>query len=196
MCSCNNYIITIKGSAEWRRCQAVVDEFFTKGLAWSTQRSYQSGIRRYEHFCSRLGRHSLPDSEDTLSAFAVTLAKEGVRYTSLKVYLLAIRHHQIESGQGDPGIPRMARLEYILKGIRREGACSAAHLRKERQPITPALLKRLFKVWRAGLISEIRRCSGLRLVWHSLPSYMLESSLLLRFASLTINSISLCQMSQ
>ena len=41
----------------------------------------------------------------------------------------------------------MARLEYILKGIRREGACSAAHLRKERQPITPALLKRLFKVW-------------------------------------------------
>ena len=40
----------------------------------------------------------------------------------------------------------MVHLEYILKGIKRDGAY-LANPRKERQPITPALLKELFMVW-------------------------------------------------
>ena len=84
--------------------------------------------------------------EDTLSAFVASLAKEGVSHTSLRVYLSALRHHQIEKGQGDPGISRMVRLEYIMKGIKKDGAHSA-NSRKERQPITPALLMKLFTVW-------------------------------------------------
>ena len=57
-------------------------------------------------------------TEDTLAVFVASLAK-GVFHASLRVYLSALRHHQIESGHGDPGIPRMVRLEYILKGIKR-----------------------------------------------------------------------------
>ena len=94
----------------------------------------------------RLNRPVLPISEDTLAAFVASLAKEGVSYASLKVYLAAIRHYQIKNGQGDPGISRMVRLDYIMKGIRRDGALKS-NPRKERQPITPALLSRLFSVW-------------------------------------------------
>ena len=69
-------------------------------------------------------------------------------YSAVKVYLSAIRHHQISNSLGDPGISRMARLEYILKGVRRDGATSTATPRKERQPITPIFLKKLFTAWK------------------------------------------------
>ena len=42
----------------------------------------------------------------------------------------------------------MARLEYILKGIRRDGAISSATHRRERLPVTPILLRKIFSVWR------------------------------------------------
>ena len=95
-----------------------------------------------------LSRPALPTTEDTLSAFVASLAKEGVSYTSQRVCLIisAVQHHQIENGQGDPGISRRVHLEYILKVVKRDGAY-LANPRKERQPITPALLKELFTVW-------------------------------------------------
>ena len=143
---CAQFALPANVSAEWEQYQASAEEYFTKGLAKSTLKSYQSGIRRYTGFCMRLNRPVLPISEDTLAAFLASLAKEGVSYASLKVYLAAIRHYQIKNGQGDPGISRMVRLDYIMKGIRRDGALKS-NPRKERQPITPALLSRLFSVW-------------------------------------------------
>ena len=135
-------------TAEWEHCREVAEGFFVKGLAKSTLRSYKSGINRFERFCREMGRPSLPISEDTVAAFVASLSKEGVGYASLKVYLSALRFHQISSGKGDPRIVEMPRLEYILKGIRRDGATSGSAPRKERQPITPQLLSRIFGVWR------------------------------------------------
>ena len=48
----------------------------------------------------------------------------------------------------------MLRLEYVVKGIKRDGALSA---RKEHRPITPALLKKLFSV--------LERRQDLRMLW-------------------------------
>ena len=73
-----------------------------KGLAKSTVKSYQSGITMYKSFCMRLRRPSLLVSEDTSSVFVASLAKEGVSHTSLKVYLAAIRHYQIQMGREIP----------------------------------------------------------------------------------------------
>ena len=55
----------------------------------------------------------------------------------MKVYLSALRFYQISNNSGDPGIAGMARLEYILKGIRGDGAISSATHRRERLPVTP-----------------------------------------------------------
>ena len=130
---------------QWRKCQADADEFFAKGLAKSTLKSYWCGIRRYKSFCTSLGRPSILITEDTLAVFVASLAK-GVSHASLRVYLSALPHHQIDSGRGDPGIPRMVQLEYILKGIKRDNA-QFSNSRKDSQPITPSILSRLFSVW-------------------------------------------------
>ena len=137
-----SYFTLIAGMTDqWRKCQADANEFFAKGLAKSTLKFYQSGIRRYKSFCTSLGRPSIPITEDTLAVFVASLAKEGVSHASLRVYLSALRHHQIESGHGDPSISRMVRLEYILKGIKRDNVQSS-NPRKDRQPITPSILLR------------------------------------------------------
>ena len=117
-----------------------------KGLAKSTLKSYQSGIHRYKSCCVRINHPALPVTEETLSTFVASLAKDGTSYTSLKVYLVAIWHHQIENGFGDPSIPQMVHLEYILKGIKIEGA-QVAKPRRDRQPITPVFLIKLFTIW-------------------------------------------------
>ena len=77
-------------SDKWKQCQADANEFFTKGLAKSTLKSYQSGIRRYKSFCVGLGHPSLPITEDTLSAFVASPATEGVSHATLRVYLSAL----------------------------------------------------------------------------------------------------------
>lgn len=87
-------------------------------------------------------------SENILAAFVASLAKEGVSYSFMKVYLSALRFYRISNNSGDPGIAGMARLEYILKGIRRDGAVSSATHRRERLPVTPILLRKIFSVWR------------------------------------------------
>ena len=43
-----------------------------------------------------------------------------------------VHHFQIASGQGDPGIPQMAHLEYALKGIMSDRAYISAEPWKER----------------------------------------------------------------
>ena len=68
----------------------------------------------------------------------------------MKVYLSALRFYQISNNSGDPGIAGMACLEYIVKGIRRDGAISSATHRRERLPVTPILLRKIFSVWREG----------------------------------------------
>ena len=119
--------------------QAEADVFFSKGRARSMLRSYLSGIGRYENFCQKMSCCPLPVSENILAAFVASLAKD-MSYSSMNVYLSALRFYQISNNSGDPGIAGMARLEYILKGIRRDGVISSATHRRERLPVTPILL--------------------------------------------------------
>ena len=64
----------------------------------------------------RVGRAPLPTSEDLISGFVALLAKEKLSCASIRTYLSAIRYYQVARGHGDPGIPQMSRLEYVLKG--------------------------------------------------------------------------------
>ena len=61
---------------EWLKSQTAADEFFTKGLAWSTVKTRSSGVKRYTAYCGRVGRVPFPMSEDLISGFVVSLAKE------------------------------------------------------------------------------------------------------------------------
>ena len=90
---------------------------------------------------------ALPVTEPHLCSFVSLLADQGLKYRTVKVYLSAIRHLQISAAQPDPfgGAP-MARLEYVLRGIKKREAEQGAGPR-ERLPITPSLLLRMKEVW-------------------------------------------------
>ena len=81
-----------------------------------------------------------------LCKFAAKLASEGLKHRTIKSYMAGIRHLHIEEGLGDPFLPALPRLHYVLRGIKRsqgeEGTTS-----RERLPITPTLLHQIKAVW-------------------------------------------------
>ena len=120
------------------------EHYFSRGLAASSTRTYTSGTKRYIQCCSLCKVTPLPVTEAKLSAFVSMLARDGLSFSTIRCYLAAVRHHQIACGLGDPDVPAMSRLEYILQGVKREK--SGQH-GVQRQPITPSLLLRMFSVW-------------------------------------------------
>ena len=121
--------------------------YFSKGLASSTQRTCKSGKSRYLKFCTKASVIPLPVCEKHLCSFVAYLAKEGLKFRTIKVYLSAVRHMQIEAAMPDPfkGSP-MARLEYVTRGIKKHEAEMKVGQRP-RLPITPPLLLKMRTVW-------------------------------------------------
>ena len=87
-----------------------------------------------------------------LCRYVAYLGAQGLKHGSIKSYLSAVRHAQITAGFPDPlnGID-LSRLEYVLKGLKRQQACQGAP-GKSRLPITPDILRSLRRLWnsRAG----------------------------------------------
>ena len=125
--------------------EETVQRLFDLGIAPSTSRVYRSAQNRYLRFCSQFHLSNLPLNEDTLSLYVAFLSLQGVKHQSVKSYLSALRHMQIEAGGGDPfGPGRFPRLEYILKGLKRNGPPVAT---SRRLPITPQIMLQLHAVW-------------------------------------------------
>ncbi len=82
--------------------EALVQFYFAKGLAPSTQRTYRTGKQRYLNFCLSARYTPIPVSEPVLCSYVSYLADQGLKYRTIKVYLSAIRHLQIEKGLPDP----------------------------------------------------------------------------------------------
>ena len=57
-----------------------------------------------------------PASEDM---FVAKLAAEGLKHRSIKTYMAGVRHLHIEEGLGDPFMPVLTRLHYVLSGVKR-----------------------------------------------------------------------------
>ena len=119
-----------------------------KGLAQSTQRTYKSGKERYLKFCLQAGLQAVPTCEQVICCFVAHLANEHLKYRTIKVYLAAVRHLHIAVAQPDPfrGTPPMARLEYVLRGIKKNEA-EQQQGERERLPITPPLLLQMKAIW-------------------------------------------------
>ena len=109
------------------------------GLAWTIQRTYSSGEKRFINFClmnrlvSDMG-DILPASEGTLIYFASYLART-VRHSTIKVYLAAVRNLHISCGHGDPLVGKL-----LLKKVLRVILRYQGQRRILRQPVTPGIL--------------------------------------------------------
>ena len=118
--------------------------FLSEGLAPTTRRSYASAQNRFHQFCIQSGRiHAngspCPADEWTLCLFATSLAP-SLRYSSIKVYLSAIRSLHIELGFPDP-LQNCFRLQRVVRGIKRQQGSSVA----QRLPVTDHILLIIFR---------------------------------------------------
>lgn len=77
--------------------------------------------------------------------FVAALAVDDLCHSTIKGYLSAVRHLHIAQGFGDPHICEMARLEQVLRGVKK--VQSKGHRRDTRLPVTPELLLKLREVW-------------------------------------------------
>ena len=68
----------------------------------------------------------------------------GLSFRSIDLYLSALRFAQIALGGQDPQFTQLTRLHYVKQGVRRQ---QPAHMRPQRLPITPTILRTLFNSW-------------------------------------------------
>ena len=125
--------------------------FYTKeALAPATRRAYSSAQRRYLSFCTQFKLNPIPTSESILCAYVAFLAKDNVKYKSIKMYLSAIRNLQIVSRHRNLFSSPLPLLEQVLNGIKKNQAKGGATMRhRERLPITPDILYQMLTVWKS-----------------------------------------------
>ena len=75
----------------------------SRGIADSTRKTYNSGLRKFSEFCSMYNVMSpFPVSEDILCYFTAYLAKQNLAPQTIKTYLSSIRHMQVTLGLPEP----------------------------------------------------------------------------------------------
>ena len=121
---------------------SLVSHYFQCSLASSTQRSYTSAKRRYCQFCATYNINPLPANEEKLCSFSAFLAHDNISYQTIKCYLSAIKHMQVERGMGELQFTSMP----VLRGIKKEHAKKAKPT-LTRLPITPNILLKIRKIW-------------------------------------------------
>ena len=111
-----------------------------QGIAPATAHTYRAGTTAYTNFCNRFNFALLPASEDQLILFVADLAQTKA-YSTIKVYLAAVRHLHIIHNFGNP-LEGKLKLDLTLKGTRRDKPRAV----NSRLPITPLILRRVKNV--------------------------------------------------
>ena len=124
----------------------LVQGYFAKGLAPSSQ-LYKAAQERFLRFCEAGAFTPLPLTQDTVCSYVSYLANQGLKHSTIKVYLTGARYLQIASGFPDPFAgTAWPRLDYVMKGIKKSEAEKGVTT-KVRLPVTPFILQQLKEVW-------------------------------------------------
>ena len=103
--------------------------------------------------------------EDGLCWFITKMASEGLKHRITKSYMADIRYFHMEEGLGNPFLPTLPRLHYMLRGVKRsqgeEGATG-----RECLPITPPLYDESRQSGIPKPMTWTLPCFGRPAVWH------------------------------
>ena len=116
--------------------EGLLSRYQSLGVASSTRRTYQTGLRAFQQFCYQYSIPVIPASPLTLRYFCCSIAHK-VSHKTIKVYLAGIRLEHIERGFQDPTNDELLRL--LCKGIKRSHGTN----RRTRLPITINILRTL-----------------------------------------------------
>jgi len=116
-------------------------------LAPSNRRSYESAQKRFLLFCQDANFSPTSVSEELLCGYVAFLAKEGLKHTSIKSYLSAVRYMEITLGLPDPFAVSMPRLEQVLKGIKVWQGRQGRNKPNQKLPISPEILRQMKSLW-------------------------------------------------
>lgn len=101
-----------------------------------------AGQKRYMSFCKAISCTAIPASEGTLLTFVSHLAQEGLAYSSIKVYLSAVRNLHAASGLHVTFEAQLTpRLEQVLSGIKKEYA--RGRDKTQRLPVTQNIMEKM-----------------------------------------------------
>ena len=90
-----------------------VQKYFEQGLATSTRKTYQAGIKKFCQFCVVCNIQTpLPVSQSLLCLFISFLANNGLSYGTIKAYLSAVRYMHIANDYPEPEVALRALLEH------------------------------------------------------------------------------------
>ena len=121
----------------------MVQYYMNQALASSTVKTYKSGKTRYLNFCTEHNFSPLPVMEEVLRIFTATIVDQGLKHSTTRSYVSSIRHMQIMSSLGDPLIHSMARLEYVVRGIKMDQAKKDQQQSRVRLPMTPSIMRKM-----------------------------------------------------
>ena len=125
-----------------------MEHYFRSGIAPSTNRVYTAGARKYLTLCNHLRSAPLPATEQLLCKFSAHLATNNIAFTSIKVYLAAVRQLHISNGLPPPRTDEMARLQQVLRGIKiTQGRENISLVRRHRHPISLEVLHEIQSIW-------------------------------------------------
>ena len=129
-----------------------MEQYFSSGLAVSTQKVYSSAINQYVKFCNQFLLPLTPASEQLLCRFVTYLAIKHISASSLKVYLSAVHQLHLQHGCSPPAVGDMPRLQQVLRGIRISQAKvpNTRCPQRTRLPITPTLFRNIWQSWRGS----------------------------------------------
>ena len=134
--------------------EGAVRFYYSQGLAESTRRTYDAGMRRFYRFCDAY-KISAPFPVSEINPPCVLLclspiANDNLAAQTIKTYLATVRGTHIALGCPDPRAhAAMPRLDRIEAGIRRVLA-SRGKKKATRLPLTPAILERMRQHWASG----------------------------------------------
>ena len=115
-----------------------------------TRLTYASQRKLYQHFCVFGDINPVPLPQENACRYIAFLSKNWLNYTSIKQYINVVRIMHLEAGHTNP-FQGSWYIDILLKGTKR--VLGVSH--KQKLPITPAILRQLFKLIDFTLTLEV-----------------------------------------
>ena len=109
--------------------------YYRQGLANSTHHSYKVAMTLYNSLCHLISHTPIPTFEHTLLLFTAYLGQRNLAYSTIKVYLSAVRNLHVAAGMHQTFSSQLTpRVQQVLRGIQKTLAVGKPA--KVRLPIT------------------------------------------------------------